>query len=55
MIATEGSFVNTLKNGWLTADIYKEAIKKTTDAEKDLIKNDASSIKSKKKQNMNFQ
>ena len=50
MIATEGSFANTLKNGWLTADIYKEAIKKTTEAEKDLIKNDASSIKSKKKQ-----
>ena len=50
MIATEGSFAKTLKNGWLTADIYKEAIKKTTDAEKDLIKNDASSIKNKKKQ-----
>ena len=50
MIAAEGSFANTLKNGWLTADIYKEAIKKTTDAEKDLIKNEASSIKSKKKQ-----
>ena len=50
MIATEGSFANTLKNGWLTADIYKEAIKKTTEAEKDLIKNDVSSIKSKKKQ-----
>ena len=50
MIATEGSFANTLKNGWLTADIYKEAIEKITDAEKDLIKNDASSIKSKKKQ-----
>ena len=50
MIATEGSFANTLKNGWLTADIYKEAIKKTTDAQEDLIKKDASSIKSKKEQ-----
>lgn len=50
MIATEGSFVKTLKNGWLTADIYNEAIKKTTDAQEDLIKKDVSSIKSKKKQ-----
>ena len=50
MIATEGSFVKTLKNGWLTADIYNEAIKKTTDAEKDLIDKEASSIKSKKEQ-----
>ena len=50
MIATEGSFANTLKNGWLTADIYKEAIKKTTDAEKDLIDKEAKSINSKKDQ-----
>lgn len=50
MIATEGSFAKTLKNGWLTADIYNEAIKKTTDAEKDLIDKEASSIKSKKEQ-----
>ena len=50
MIAAEGSFAKTLKNGWLTADIYKEAIKKTTDAEESLIKKDAKSIKSKKEQ-----
>ena len=50
MIATEGSFAKTLKNGWLTADIYNEAIKKTTDAEKGLIDKEASSIKSKKEQ-----
>ncbi len=50
MIAAEGSFAKTLKNGWLTADIYKEAIKKTTDAEESLIKKDAESIKSKKEQ-----
>lgn len=50
MIATEGSFAKTLKNGWLTADIYNEAIKKTTYAQEDLIKKDASSIKSKKEQ-----
>lgn len=50
MIATEGSFAKTLKNGWLTADIYNETIKKTTYAQEDLIKKDASSIKSKKEQ-----
>ena len=50
MIASEGSFANTLKNGWLTADLYKEAIKKTTDAEKGLIDKEVSSIKSKKEQ-----
>ena len=50
MIASEGSFANTLKSGWLTADLYKEAIKKTTDAEKDLIDKEAKSIDSKKDQ-----
>ena len=50
MIASEGSFAKTLKSGWLTADLYKEAIKKTTDAEKGLIDKEASSIKSKKEQ-----
>ena len=50
MIASEGSFSKTLKSGWLTADLYKEAIKKTTDAEKGLIDKEASSINSKKEQ-----
>ena len=50
MIASEGSFAKTLKSGWLTADLYKEAIKQTTDAEKGLIDKEAKSIKSKKDQ-----
>ena len=50
MIASEGSFANTLKSGWLTAGLYKEAIKKTTDAEKGLIEEETSGIKSKKEQ-----
>ena len=50
MIASEGSFAKTLKSGWLTADLYKEAIKKTTDAEKSLIDKEVLSIKSKKDQ-----
>ena len=48
MIASEGSFAKTLKNGWLTADIYNEAIKKSAKAEKDLIDKNASGIKSTK-------
>lgn len=48
MIAAEGNFANTLKDGWLTADIYNEAIRYMTDAEKKLVKQEAASIDSKK-------
>jgi phage tail tube protein FII len=49
MIEEEGNFANTLKNGWLTDDIYKEAISKLTDQEQKLIKQQVAGIESTKK------
>ena len=48
MIKTEGNFANTLKNGWLTADIYKEAVGMVKDAEQDVIKERTKGIKNAK-------
>ena len=49
MIKEEGSFADTLKNGWLTDDIYTETINSMTDAEKELIEEQVSSIKNTEK------
>ena len=46
MIEEEGNFTNTLKNGWLTDDIYTEAINSMTEAEKELIEEQVAGIKS---------